>query len=538
MMRRAGIQNGLRRSRFALWCCAVAVLMTGCSGYRQMKQEMADHTPPKQVQSLMTASAPGAGNGSVDPDRQPEGQMDAVERAAEIAQQRKSPVPEAAVASPEPSPWHGRIAPEIQQRLAPAATDDGVARQTLQGVLDLDALTFLALIRAPAIQAARDQVTAERHSYSQVADLDAVLRQYSAFTEGLMTGVGPMRGMEGGRMAFPYPGVSALKGQVVSASVTMAREALEIAQRDTVAGVQSLFWELQYIHHAREVTAETLSLLDRLARVADTRYRAGNTSFQDVIKVNTRKALLKEQLVTLEESRRNLAVRLLEIMDLPPETPVGRPAEIRPRSRVPALAALQESARHHRSELRRMRAGIERMERMVEMAETMVLPRFTLDYSLYADKAIRQVGTDAMMPTFSDQTAASRGAGEPLSPWFGTQDAWLQQTRERLQAMKAELRAREAATDRMVRIAWFDLDKAVREMRLYRDTLLDYSQSALEVSSRGYESGSVPFADVIGSYTDWLNTRLSLEATWRDIGVAREELERVVSAPVERGRTS
>jgi cobalt-zinc-cadmium efflux system outer membrane protein len=53
----------------------------------------------------------------------------------------------------------------------------------------------------------------------------------------------------------------------------------------------------------------------------------------------------------------------------------------------------------------------------------------------------------------------------------------------------------------MVRMGWFELDRARRELFLYRDRLLELSQTSLDVSTRGYESGNVSFADVINPPT-------------------------------------
>ena len=70
----------------------------------------------------------------------------------------------------------------------------------------------------------------------------------------------------------------------------------------------------------------------------------------------------------------------------------------------------------------------------------------------------------------------------------------------------------------------------MRERALYKDRLLELSQTSLDVSTRGYESGNVSFADVITSYTDWLDVNLASERRNSDVGIARIELERRVGA--------
>jgi outer membrane protein TolC len=162
----------------------------------------------------------------------------------------------------------------------------------------------------------------------------------------------------------------------------------------------------------------------------------------------------------------------------------------------------------------------------------MIQPAFTQDYSLYTDEAVLQVGSAAMKPTFATSVSPARGAGLPRNAWFGTQDAYLRETRRKVDALKADIIDAEARTRLMVRMGWFELDQARRELFLYRDRLLALSQTSLDVSTRGYESGNVSFADVISSYTGWLDVNLASQRRNSDVGVARAELERRVGAPL------
>ena len=126
-----------------------------------------------------------------------------------------------------------------------------------------------------------------------------------------------------------------------------------------------------------------------------------------------------------------------------------------------------------------------------------------------------------------------RGSWMPKSPWYGIDDPWLRQTRLKIDAMRHELAKAEAATRNMVRNAWFMLDKAIREYALYRERILDLSKSALEVSTSGYESGTVSFADVVGSHATWLSVNLASARKKSDVGIARANLEKVVGTTID-----
>jgi outer membrane protein TolC len=133
-----------------------------------------------------------------------------------------------------------------------------------------------------------------------------------------------------------------------------------------------------------------------------------------------------------------------------------------------------------------------------------------------------------MQPTFNTSVPATRGKGLPKNAWFGSRDAYLRETRRKLDALRADLADAEARTRLMVRTGWFDLDRARRERNLYKYRLVDLAQTSLDVSTRGYESGKVSFADVIASYTSWLDVNLASERRTSDLGIARVELERIV----------
>lgn len=67
----------------------------------------------------------------------------------------------------------------------------------LSSALHLKDIERIGLQRNPAILSAIANYRAELDGFDQVEGLDAVLSRYSAFTKGVMTGVGPMKGRGG-----------------------------------------------------------------------------------------------------------------------------------------------------------------------------------------------------------------------------------------------------------------------------------------------------------------------------------------------------
>jgi len=487
--------------------------VSASAGYRDLKQNMEDYTPPAMLQQ------PAASEPEVIKESDA---FESEKTTIEAARDRWTKTVDRKVLPPGDSP--------IPAPLLQAATDDAQTVAELKERFSLQATQALILLRNPSIKGATARLKAALEGFDQVAQLDEILRQYSSYTEGVMAGVGPMRGSDSIQMKFPFPGVTALKGQVAEKNVEAEKYTLSLVQRDIVAQGSKAYWNLLYTHRALRITRDTLDRLDSLESVATTRYGAGKTSYQDVIKIRIGRERLGELLDTLKKQRVNLETELLTLMDLQPGTSLGWPATTTPNTSIPKLDALYPLALEERQELNRMRAMVGKMERMVEMAETMIQPAFSQGYASFADEAVLQSGSAGMKPTFSNTVSPTRGKGLPKNAWFGSRDAYLRETNRKLEALRAELSDAEARTRLMVRTGWFDLDRARRERSLYKDRLIDLSLTSLDVSTRGYESGKVSFADVIASYTGWLDVNLASERRNSDVGITRIELERRVGA--------
>lgn len=485
------------------------------AGYRDLKRDLDNYAPPVLLQPPSSPEVPAT--------------READAFAAEIAAIRSLREDwEKAVA--QTGTMIG--ASTIQPASVGAAADDARTAGLLRPRFSLETAQALIALRNPSIRGAVQRFHAALEGFGQVTQLDEILRQYSAFTDAMKPGVGPMQGMDKIQMRFPFPGVTALKGQVVEKNVEAEKESLDLVRRDTIAKGRKTYWNLLYTHRARRITRGMLERLNQLESVATTRYGAGKTSYQDVAKIRIGREKLAEQLTTLNQQRVNAETDLLTLMDLPPGTPIGVPETVAADASLPPLAALYPLALQNRQELGRMRAMVGKMERMVEMAETVIQPAFSQHYSLAADDVLLQAGGVAIQPAFGTTISPTRGKGLPKNAWFGTRDAYLQETRRKLNALRDDLADAEARTQAMVRMAWFALDRARRERSLYKKRLLELAQTSLEVSTRGYEAGSVTFADVIASYTGWFDIHLTAERRNSDLGIARAELERRVGAPL------
>lgn len=425
------------------------------------------------------------------------------------------PVPRSAVFRPE------------AERLAPfrkTAEDSAAAARVLSAPFTAGDLEILAFLRNRDIRRAAADFRAALEGFSQAANLDEILRQYSAFTAGIMAGVGPMGSEDRIEMNFPFPGILAIKGQIVAAEAEAAWEELEKARRRLLAETRKAYWNLSYVHRAKEITRKTLGLVSQAEEIAATRYGTGKATFQELVRVQIERERLEEDLRTLGQERHNVEVGLLNLLDLPPTTPLAAPRVSEPEREIPGLERLYAGARENRQELRAQRASIRKMERMIALAEKNLLPSYSLNLSLFSNQGIVQAGSGRTEEAFSVSVPAYRGSGLPNAPWFGSNNAYLREIRAKLKAAEEKLAQSENETLSGVRENWFRWDLAIREEALYSRRVLPRAEAAFEASRRGYETGILGFAEWIASYNEWLSAGLSLERSRRDAGVSRAEM--------------
>lgn len=500
----------------------VAVLLLSVSAvradYEGMKKEQADYSPPDFL-----SSAGNTATGEAPETAHTDDLMEVLSDLDRLKSRYRESVLDAAA----------RLeALMLDQERVPGmseiSSDPKIIKETVGRRIVLDEIKILAALRNPGILAAQKSVTAEIRSFDQVMDLDDSLRRYTAFTRALDNKAGPRKTKDAVRMAYPGPGLTALKGRIIEDQVALLSEKLAIATKKVLTDVEKSYWDLVFVEASTRITRETIAAFARLRDVATTLYKSGRTSFQDVIKINISIEELNEELVTLAEQRKNVTIRILELLDLPAGTRTG-PAAVSPLPQAaPRPEALYDAARESRQELKVIRFQIRKLEHMVEMAETMVEAPFSPGLSFSENEFVNTAGSDAPKAAFASKTMAAMKNGSPIKPWYGADEAWLGQTRQNLLSRRQTLVEQENAADRMVRNAWFKTDKNRREYFLYKNRILPLAKSALDVSTKEYEAGSIPFSQAIGSYTYWLKVKLTIAKKRSNLGSTFAELENII----------
>jgi len=412
-----------------------AVLIGSCTGHRDVVKEMEAYSPPAFYQALKAApearKAPEPSPG----DKAFEAQKEKLEGMRKDWERTlSSPSAETSFFTPDP---------ERARAISPAFTEDGAAANLLSHGFFLEDLEILVLHRNPMIRNAEKTVQATLEAYSQASVLDDIIRSYSAYNAGIMTGVGNMEDMESIYRKFPFPGILSLKGDIVRQEVKSSVLDLEITKRTILTDARKNYWELAYNSRAKEIARRTLNLLEDLESSVTRQYETGRAKIPELTRVKIQKEKMRVEFLTIFEQGLNIEKRLKSLLLLPASAKIGTPAGGDAAGPLPDLEGLIEAALKHRQELEKIRAMILRMEFMIEMAETEIYPGAVPNLALTENRAVTGSGTMKAEEPFAVSSSAAMGSGLPRMPWTGLSEAYLRETRQRLLALKEELKAKE-----------------------------------------------------------------------------------------------
>src|SRR5204862_6951301 len=113
-----------------------------------------------------------------------------------------------------------------------------------------------------------------------------------AFADRAMPPVGAARMRDA---AFPYPGMAALKNEMLDAEIAMARETLRMRVRDVFAAAADAYHTAA--HHEREVKLrdEQLSLARRMASATKSRVESGRGLQAELLEMESEVAMAENE---------------------------------------------------------------------------------------------------------------------------------------------------------------------------------------------------------------------------------------------------
>lgn len=399
--------------------------------------------------------------------------------------------------------------------------------------LDLEHVLLAVHARNPDVAAARANWAASVRMYGQATYLEDLLLRYSAFTR-LATpraGATPMR-----EAAFPYPGLVALKGEMIDREVAMSREMARMRLLQTAVEAAKRYHEAVYREAELAVRNEQVALAERVVAATRSRVETGRGPQAELLEMEADLAMARNDREQAVAALTRAQSALNTLLSRPPDAPLTLIPHGDPPQATPSSDAIMAAAPRYSPSVRIALAEAGRTAAAIRMSEAM----------LFAAPAPGAVAQGAPMNGMSapQESAAETGdavgmgggmsgaAGSsvveapPASPRdapptgapgaLGPDLAWAAELRERHAGLLRASEEAALAAQRAVVDAQFERDSARRMFALASKSSEPLSMQAVEERLRLYESGRGEFA----ALTDAIRRRL--EAA-REVALAQHE---------------
>ena len=208
-----------------------------------------------------------------------------------------------------------------------------------------------ALERNPSVRAAAADARAKVEYIARVTSLPDPILRAVVRPEPIQTAAGDMYFTLGVGQKIPLPARLDHAGRVAAAEVRMAIERLNAARLAVIADVEQAHYRLYLTDRSIELTEAHRQSLEELEQVLATQYRVGRAEQQDLLRIQTEIARLRDDESRLRRRRTSGAAALNQLLDYPPTRECPATRAIRPRTFEADVEKLIALAAKHNPEL-------------------------------------------------------------------------------------------------------------------------------------------------------------------------------------------
>ena len=274
---------------------------------------------------------------------------------------------------------------------------------------------------------------------------------------------------------FPLWGKRDLRREAARAEADSAEARRRGAEREIEARLKAVFAQYYAAFETTRLSEEQLRTVAAIVEVAQRRYGQGRGSQQDAIRAEIAHGELKTSLAQLEATRRRLAAQINALLGRASDTPLARPASLRP---VPpadrlSLGDLRDRAKQRNPAVASEQAQISAAERERRLVDKSWYPDVTIGVSA-VDEDRRFFGYEAMIEI-------------RLPLRWGLRDAQARDATARLGAARSRLDAAQVRIDAELEEAFWSLDAARRIERILHETHVPQTELSRRTALAAYE---------------------------------------------------
>lgn len=397
----------------------------------------------------------------------------------------------------------------------------------LEGPQPVDVYIAYALAQNPDIEAARKRVDAAAYRVPQAASLRDPTLGVTALPEPIETAAGQQEVLLTASQHLPWFGKLSARAAAAEADTNVARAKLAAVELEVIEQVKRAYYELYFLQKAIRITEDNRTLLLDFVRIADSKYRSGKASQQDVLRAQVAVSTLDSQLIRLRQQIDSSQAKLARLLHVSPEVPL-RALEQSPQHQIPQdLERLYRQAIAGQPELHAQLAAVQRDRRNVELARLAYFPDLTA--------GLTWAGTSAsgLSPVANGEDPLLLGFSVNVPIYRGRLDAGVREAESRMVATTRQYDSLRDRTAESVKDLYARATSQYDLVKLFRDDIIPKSQQTLEVSLAAYQVGDVDFLQLIDNWEQLLRFRIASVRLESQLQQTLATLERVVGGQLQ-----
>ena len=319
---------------------------------------------------------------------------------------------------------------------------------------------------------------------------------------------------------LPYPGKLKLKGEAALQDAAISRNKLEAVRRTVLQQVKEAYYQIAYVQQTLEVLDRNGKLLEQLEKMADSRYRVGEGSQQDILKSQLERTKLLREVAHHHELMNTQQALLRKLLNRPPGSP---DISTEPLVETPLTYTSDEllaRVRTENPEVLGQQETVKKQSLQLEIARKDRYPDFSVQY-MWQHTA--EPFRDYYMLSLSARIPIYRR--RKLNP-------------EMTQAVE-ELNRSRREYESQIQTAYFDVrnqyiaaETASQMLKIYREGLIPQALATYQSGLTSYQTGGVDFETLFSSFLDVLNFDGEYWKTLMEHETALARIEQITGVPL------
>ena len=286
---------------------------------------------------------------------------------------------------------------------------------------------------------------------------------------------------------IPFPGKLNLQGKMAEKEADSEWNAYQATRLQIVSQLKQAFYRWYFVHKALDVLKRNTDLLSQFSKIAAARYEVGQGIQQDVLRAQTELSLLERRRLELEQERDALVARMNTLLNKPPDSPLGVPADYSKSELSVSLSELYQAVETHSPRLGQNQAKVEQNTFALNLARKDYYP----DFAVEAGWASRGRLANMWMTRVNVRL--------PLYFWRKQRYA----VRESAQAVEQARHEYDAAKQSLlfhVKDDYLAAKTSEQLLDLYSKTLMPQATLTLESAMTSYQAGKLDFLSLVTNF--------------------------------------